>query len=426
MFAPTAASALATSPNALAVIGRPSTTTTWVDIRRTCSPLDSIEVRTDIAMLAMACSTDSCRPSGSRSVATSAPRVSWPRMTTCSTSSNSTPCRINAANSTEVTPGRSGPVTVIRTETLRLIAPSAIGVNLAPEAGSVVLGVPYRLRRGLGRGHLGGSRVCPAPAGVCLAAQPLDQVWVVQLEGRALGTDPGQLGEVVPGRRAAGGPFQGVAVPPRVVHGDHLAVAVAAEDVPDEWQRGGAQDERADRGEGVQEGEPVGGQVVDVAARHAFGAHPVLHQEGGVETDEGQPEVHLAERLVHHPAGHLREPEVDAGVGGEHDRAEQHVVEVRHHEVGVRHVEVDGRRRQQDAGQAAEQEGDQEADREQHRRLEGQLPLPHGADPVEELDPGRNGDQEGGEGEEGQPNSGLRLNTGNTSVTIPKNGSATM
>jgi hypothetical protein len=75
----------------------------------------------------------------------------------------------------------------------------------------------------------------------------------------------------------------------------------------------------------------------------------VLHQERGVEADEREPEVHLAQRLVHHPAGHLREPEVDARVGGEHDRAEQHVVEVRHHEVRVGDVEVDRRRGEQDA-----------------------------------------------------------------------------
>jgi hypothetical protein len=48
------------------------------------------------------------------------------------------------------------------------------------------------------------------------------------------------------------------------------------------------------------------------------------------------------------------------------------------------------------------QEGDQEADGEQHRRLEGELSLPHRADPVEELDPGRHGDEEGHEGEERQ------------------------
>ncbi|CPT81947.1 Uncharacterised protein [Mycobacteroides abscessus] len=121
-----------------------------------------------------------------------------------------------------------------------------------------------------------------------------------------------------------------------------------------------------------------------------------------MEADEGQPEVQLAQALVEQAARHLREPEVDARVGGEHNRAEEHVVKVRDDEVAVRHVEVQRRAGQQHARQTTEQEGDQEAHREQHRRLEGQLALPHGADPVEELDTGRDRDQERHEGEERQ------------------------
>ena len=239
------------------------------------------------------------------------------------------------------------------------------------------------------------SRVTSPSSGPCdaadvgLGAHPLHHVRIVQLERRPLRTDPGQLGEVVPRRRATGRPLQRVAVAPRVVDGHRLAVAPALEHVPGERKRRDAEDERADRGDDVQRGEPVGGQVVGVAARHALVAEPVLHQERGVEADERQPEVQLAQPLVEQPAGHLREPEVDARVGGEHDRAEQHVVEVRDHEVRVGDVEVDRRAGQQHAGQATEQEGDQEAHREQHRCLERQLALPHRADPVEELDAGR-------------------------------------
>jgi hypothetical protein len=93
----------------------------------------------------------------------------------------------------------------------------------------------------------------------------------------------------------------------------------------------------------VQGGEAVGGQVVDVAPRHALVAQPVLDQEGDVEADEHRPEVQFSEPLVHHPAGHLREPEVGPGEHREHDRAEQHVVEMCDHEVGVVDVEVDRR-----------------------------------------------------------------------------------
>jgi hypothetical protein len=159
---------------------------------------------------------------------------------------------------------------------------------------------------------------------------PLDHAWIVEFECRALRTDSGQLGEVVPRRRAAGRPLQRVAVAPRVVDRDRLAVAPALEHVPHERDGPNAEDERADRGHDVQGGEAVGGQIVGVAARHALLTQPVLHKESGVEADEGQPEVQLAQPLVEQPACHLREPEVDARVGREDDGAEQHVMEVRH------------------------------------------------------------------------------------------------
>ena len=121
------------------------------------------------------------------------------------------------------------------------------------------------------------------------------------------------------------------------------------------------------RGDLVHPGEAVLGQVVGVAPRHALHAEPVLDQEGGVEADEQHPEVDLAQRLVEHPAGELGPPEVEAGEHREHHGAEHDVVEVRDDEVGVGQVEVQRRAGQDDAGQAAEQERDQEADRPQHR-----------------------------------------------------------
>ena len=196
---------------------------------------------------------------------------------------------------------------------------------------------------------------------VRFGAKPFHHVRIVQLERRTLRTDPGQLGEVVPRRRATGRPLQRIAVAPRVVDGHHLAVAPALEDVPHEREHRRTQDERPDRRDDVVRLEAVGGQVVGVAARHAHVAQPVLHQERGVKADERQPEVQLAQPLVEQPAGHLREPEVDAGEGGEHDGAEQHVVEVRDDEIAVGHVEVQRRAGQQHAGQTTQQEGDQEA-----------------------------------------------------------------
>jgi hypothetical protein len=64
------------------------------------------------------------------------------------------------------------------------------------------------------------------------------------------------------------------------------------------------------------------------------------------------------------------EPEVDGGEHAEHRAAEQHVVHVRHHEVRVVELEVERRGGEQHAGEAAEEEREQEAEAEQHRRLE--------------------------------------------------------
>ena len=92
--------------------------------------------------------------------------------------------------------------------------------------------------------HGAGVLATVARPDVRLGAHPLDHVRVVQLERRTLGADARQLGEVVPRRRAGGGPLERVAVAPRVVDGDDLAVPVALEDVPDERQRRGTEDER--------------------------------------------------------------------------------------------------------------------------------------------------------------------------------------
>src|SRR5574337_2224705 len=236
---------------------------------------------------------------------TSTPSVNRPRITTCSTLSSSTWCLDSTPNRVDVTPGWSTPVTVISTDTLAVLTRG--GRPSEPGAGAHRADPP-------GWSHLE-ELVAGVTPDVCLGAQPLHHVRVVQLERRSLGADPGQLGEVVPGRRAAGRPLQRVAVPPRVVDGHHLAVAPALEDVPDEDDHRRAEDERPDGGDDVQGLEAVGGQVVGVAPRHAHVAQPVLHQKRGVKPDEGQPEVQLAQPLVQQPPGHFREPEVDAGEG---------------------------------------------------------------------------------------------------------------
>src|SRR5580693_2345792 len=373
MLVPSAATARATAPNASAVIGRPSTMMVCVEGSRMIgrSSLRSMLTSRPTPWMAASTSARSSLPSAtSRGADTSTPKVSRPRITTCSTLSSSTLWPARTSKSADVTPGLSTPVTVISADTMRgLVTPDCRWDD--PSAANLDVVLP-------GDVFVGGT---VRPPHMRLGAKSFHHVRIVQLESRALGTDPGQLGEVVPRRRATGGPLQRVAVAPRVVDGDHFAVPPALEDVPDERKHRHAKDERPDRGHDVVGLESIGGQVIGVAARHTEIAQPVLNQERGVKTDERQPEMQLAQPLVEQPAGHLREPEVDTGERGEHDGAEQHVVKVRDHEIAVGDVEVQRRAGQQHTGQPTQQERDHEADRKQHRRLKAQLALPHCADP---------------------------------------------
>src|SRR5919199_68840 len=309
MLPPMPAMAAAAPATASGGTGRPSKMTWWGRpsgaASRPASAADSTWIRTPVASATSAASRSSAarnRPSSTGppsagSAPTTTPSTSCPWTTTCSMSTTSTggscpPGAARAVNSRAVTPRRSPPETVS----------SARGGETA-----------------------------------------LGEVRVVRLERRPLGTDLRDLHEVVPRRRGRRRPLQRVPVTPGVVPERQPAVSPRLRHVVEERDRRGAEDEREDRRHRVQRGEPVAGQVVRVAPRHALTAEPVLHQERAVETDERQPEVQLAQPLVHHPAAQLREPEVDAGVGREHDGPEHHVVEVGDDEVAVVDVPVQRR-----------------------------------------------------------------------------------
>src|SRR5699024_11899826 len=106
--------------------------------------------------------------------------------------------------------------------------------------------------------------------------------------------------------------------------------------------------------------------------------------------------------LVEHLARPLRPPEVEPGEHREHNGAEDHVVEVRDHEVGIRYLLIKGGTGQDHTGEPTEEERGQESDRPHDERLEGDRAVPHRADPVEELHTGRNRDEHRHECEERQ------------------------
>src|SRR3954465_5348980 len=141
-------------------------------------------------------------------------------MTTCSTSSTSTSCRVSTANSTDETPGLSGPVVVIRTgvwvtghpsfgDAARSVCRSGRGHKKSACPASqkpgprsldrVLLGrvllarvVPgvvtrdHRFGEHLRRRRVAVDLLLPEEADLALVVEALDHVRVVQLERRAL------------------------------------------------------------------------------------------------------------------------------------------------------------------------------------------------------------------------------------------------
>jgi hypothetical protein len=118
----------------------------------------------------------------------------------------------------------------------------------------------------------------------------------------------------------------------------------------------------------------------------------VHREEGQVHANQDEPEAELAEPLVEHLPEHLRPPVAERREDPEERAAEEHVVQVGDDEVRVRRLPVERVRRHEDPGEAADREDADEPEREQHRRVEMDVPAPGGGEPVEDLDPRRYGD----------------------------------
>src|SRR5579863_1800201 len=102
-----------------------------------------------------------------------------------------------------------------------------------------------------------------------------------------------------------------------------------------------------------------------------------MHEiEGQMKADEEEPEVPSAQPVGEHLAGEFGIPEVESGKDHEEDGADQHIVEMGHHEVGVAQLPVERRDGKNDAGESGDEELKEESDRKQHRRGEVDVPAP--------------------------------------------------
>ncbi len=126
----------------------------------------------------------------------------------------------------------------------------------------------------------------------------------------------------------------------------------------------------------------------------------MLREEGDVERDHRGPEMDLACGFVVHHTRPLGRPVIEAHEDTEQRTCDQHVMEVRNHEVGVVHLRVDGHHGQHQASETAQGEHENEAHGEQHGSFKRHGTAPHGGHPVEHLHARGNGDQHGGVHEE--------------------------
>src|ERR1700674_3711407 len=113
--------------------------------------------------------------------------------------------------------------------------------------------------------------------------------------------------------------------------------------------------------------------------------------------------MQFAERFAVHLPRHFREPVVKGSEKTEENAADNYVVKMRNHEIRVPQLPVEWRCTHHDAGKACNQELKEKSNAEQHRSLELNLSSPHGCQPVEDLDAGRNCDRHGRDHEKSIP-----------------------
>ena len=200
-------------------------------------------------------------------------------------------------------------------------------------------------------------------------------------------------GKVVRRRRRIGGPFECPRIP-RIASGG-LASEIGPDQISQEDQNPCSLKEDSDGHDQIPH-VPAAARFVGVdSSRHAQQSWDMHEVEGQVEADDEKPEVQLAERLAVHLPRHLREPVVKGSKQREEDAADDYVVKMRDHEIRIPQVPVERGRGQHDAGETGDQELEKKSNAEQHRSLELNLSAPHGCQPVEDLDAGRNGDGHG-------------------------------
>src|SRR5439155_7121086 len=126
------------------------------------------------------------------------------------------------------------------------------------------------------------------------------------------------VSKITMSRRARYGPFESCRMP-RIALGTSTRKD-ADEEIEQKYQLGSAQDECCKRDENVHrllfDQEHVLGRIVN-AAHLSADTQNVHRKEYAVGADKCEPEMHLAEGVIHQTAEHLRKPEINTGECGE-------------------------------------------------------------------------------------------------------------
>src|SRR6266404_5847029 len=222
---------------------------------------------------------------------------------------------------------------------------------------------------------------------------PIGVGWVLDVPKRTATLDRGGFGEVVFRRWRTRGPLQGPGIP-RIVPGQS-PLAQRQEDVQYEDQCTDHLEHHADRANEIPDSPTASGFVRVNTPRHSQDTGNVHRVECDMETDEEQPKMPFTHPLAHQAARGFRVPIVNGCENHEYQCAHQHEMKVCNYEVGVVELPVEWGRRQHNARKSREQKLKEEADAEQHRRVEAQFASPHCSEPVEDFDAGRNANQHG-------------------------------
>src|SRR5208282_3695669 len=121
--------------------------------------------------------------------------------------------------------------------------------------------------------------------------------------------------------------------------------------------------------------------------------------EDAISTHESEPEVDLAQRRVHHPAKHFREPEISSREHSENGGHSHHQMKVSNYVVRRMQQVIHRRLRQKESGKPPGNEKGDKAQRKQHGNLKMNFASPKRAEPVKRLNRRGNSDRHRHNGE---------------------------